>query len=115
MNLEEFAKTLGLPGLVVLVWYLLEVRRAKAFEIIEARRSDVEEKKAVAMGEGFRSLSGQISTHQAVDLESHAAMTIALGRIEKGLDLAQDRAERSETPARGVRLIHDTTTKNGVR
>ena len=42
-------------------------------------------------------------------------MTIALGRIEKGLDLAQDRAERSETPARGVRLIHDTTTKNGVR
>lgn len=110
MNLEEFAKTLGLPGLVVLVWYLLEVRRSKAFEIMEARRSDVEEKKAVAMGEGFRSLSGQISTHQAVDLESHAAMTIALGRIEKGLDIAQERVERHETPAQGVRIVRNNHT-----
>lgn len=93
MNLEEFAKTLGLPGLVVLVWYLLEVRRSK-----------VEEAKVVAMGEGFRSLSAQITAHQRADLESHAEMAIALGRIEKGQDIAQARAE-----------LHAPSYKNGER
>lgn len=92
MNLEEFAKTLGLPGLIVLVWYLLEVRRSK-----------VEEAKVVAMGEGFRALSSQIQAHETADLRSHAEMATALGRIEKGLDIAEARAERSDTPAHGVR------------
>jgi hypothetical protein len=110
MNLEEFAKTLGLPGLVVLVWYLLEVRRAKAFEIIEARRSDVEEAKVTAMGEGFRSLSTQIQAHETADLRSHAEMATALGRIEKGLDIAEARADRHDTPAQGVRIVRNHTT-----
>ena len=82
MNIEEFAKTLGLPGLVVLVWYLLEVRRSK-----------VEEAKVVAMGEGFKALSAQIAAHQRADLESHAEMGTALARIEKGQDIAQARAD----------------------
>lgn len=86
MNLEEFARTLGLPGLVVLVWYMLEVRRSK-----------VEEAKVVAMGEGFRSLSAQIAAHQRADLESHAEMAVALGRIEKGLDIVELRADRQSS------------------
>lgn len=99
MSVDEFAKTLGLPGLVVLVWYLLEVRRSK-----------VEEAKVVAMGEGFRSLSGQIQAHETADLKSHAEMAVALGRIEKGLDIAHERVERHETPAQGVRIVRNHHT-----
>lgn len=101
MNLEEFAKTLGLPGLVVLVWYLLEVRRSK-----------VEEAKVVAMGEGFRALSAQISAHQTADLESHADMATGLARIEKGLDIATARADRQTSPS-GVRIVRNN--QNGER
>ena len=111
MNLEEFAKTLGLPGLVVLVWYLMEVRRMKSNGEIEARRSHVEEQKVIAMGEGFRSLSQQISAHQTADLESHGEMANALGRIEKGLDIATARADR--TSAAGVRIVRNN--QNGER
>lgn len=106
------AKVVGVPGLVVLVWYLLELRRLKAADAIDARRSKVEEQKVLAMGEGFRALSQQISAHQTADLESHADMAERLARIDKGLDVAQAqaqaRAERQQ-PNPSLRVLRPTT------
>lgn len=86
MNVEEFAKTLGLPGLVIVAWYMLERLRIERVGKAEETRAKVDEARATAMAEGFRSISAQISAHQSADLQSHAEMAEALGEIRGRLD-----------------------------
>jgi len=86
MAVEEFAKHLGLPGLVVAAWYLLERLRIERLGKAEERRLAVEEQRTLAMAEGFRAVSAQIAAHQAADLQSHAEMAETLGEIRGRLD-----------------------------
>ena len=75
MNLEEFAMKFGLPGLLILVWYLIERIRLN-------RHYASEDKKTDALTAGFTSLGSKLDTHARADIESHGEMTDRLSRIE---------------------------------
>jgi hypothetical protein len=82
VSLAELAKTLGVPGLVLGIWYLLEHARIKQAAVSEKQRNEVESKKADAMTVGFSSLATRIDTHHTADIQSHAELAAGLARIE---------------------------------
>lgn len=90
------AKVLGLPGLVVAVWFLLERARIRANGEAEKAKAHAEEAKANAVAEGFRSLSAQITAHQTADMQSHAEMAEALAGVAMGMGRVEARQEAAE-------------------
>jgi hypothetical protein len=106
-DLAEFGKVFGLPGLVIVAWFLLQRDTNRRNEKLEEQKIGVEREKANAMTVGFQSLSGQISTHQSADLASHREMAEGLaelhGKIDQALiDRTPVESVRRVTPPRGV-------------
>lgn len=79
MTFDEIVKTLGLPGLLILVWYLLELQKAKRAEKadeakskLEEQRLKIEDQKIAAMTAGFQALIAKLDGHQHDEFEHHA-------------------------------------------
>lgn len=103
-DLSEFGKVFGLPGLLVLIWFLLERDKNKRNEKLETAKIAVEDKKADAMTAGFTSLSGKIDT----DIASHREMAEGIAELHGKIDQALidrtpvEQPARRATPARGI-------------
>lgn len=89
-------KVLGLPGVCVLVWYLLERQRGKREEKDNEQRIDAENRRTTALETGFRSLAELVADHRNADQEAHSKQDERMAAIETTLHL------RIKTPARGV-------------
>lgn len=126
MSVEEFAKTLGLPGLLVLVWYLLEIQRGRRAEKADEAKNKIEERKIDALTVGFQTLSGKIDTHQRDEFEHHATTREAIVGLHTSFanqfDLTPPPREPPElprakpsrnTPARGTEYFQRPRTKGG--
>lgn len=79
----EVAKVLGLPGLVVVVWYLIERDRTRSNAKAEADRT-------AAMTVGFQSLSGKIDSHASEDAERHGETREAIVDLRARFDVLHD-------------------------
>ena len=98
MSVADFVtlgKTLGLPGVFVLVWYLLEKARGERQAKVDEAKVAADNRKTEAMEEGFRSLASMIGDHAQADQEAHAKQVDRLAAIETHLSIRK-------TPARGV-------------
>ena len=107
MDLMEFAKSLGFPGLIVLVWFLLEQQKGRRAEKVEERKLAIEERKAEALTVGFTSLAGKIDAHQLADMQSHKEMSSSIARLEGKLDTIHEFTPVNQpiprkTPAQGI-------------
>lgn len=125
-SIIAIGKVLGIPGVVILCWYLLEVRksdRSKAEEAskaeqqrandkraaaLERMRIDAENRRTEAMTKGFESLGQLIAEHSRADLESHAEQTERIARIEGALEI-----RRRVTPAGGVAVREINRARTG--
>lgn len=103
-------KVLGLPGAMILVWYLLEKARGERGAKVEELKVAAENKKTDAMEEGFRSLANMIADHSQADTASHAGMTERLAAIETSLGIRK-------TPPQGVQVreFNRQRTSDGER
>lgn len=106
MDVEKFATTLGLPGLLILVWYLLQrardIAHAKFEEqklAMENRRIDAMFELAKTMATGYSSLVQVMASNHAQDIESHQDLATGIAELKGKLDEAGYR-----TPPHGVRL-----------
>lgn len=122
MSIEEFAKTLGLPGLLVLVWYLLEIQRGRRAEKVEDAKAKLEEKKIDALTTGFHALAAKIDDHQRDEFEHHAKTREAIAGLHASFanqfDLTPPPREPPvkpvrKTPPRGSEYFHRPGTKGG--
>ena len=103
MDIEKFATTLGLPGLLILVWYLLQRarddRQAKLDEqklSMENRRIDSMFELAKTMATGYSSLVQVMASNHAQDIESHQDLATGIAEIKGKLD------ESWRTPPHGL-------------
>lgn len=108
-DLATIGKTLGIPGVMILVWYLLEKQRGERAAKFDEQRIASENKKTEAMEEGFRSLASMVADHAQADTEAHGAMTERLAAIETTL------GTRVKTPPGGVREVNRPRTQDGGR
>lgn len=100
MSVADFVtlgKTLGLPGVFVLVWYLLEKARGERQAKVEEQKVAADNKKTEAMEEGFRALANMIADHAQADHAAHASQVDRLGAIEATLGIRK-------TPAQGIQV-----------
>jgi len=108
----EVAKVLGLPGLVVVVWYLIEQKRM-------AHSAKVEEGRNAALADGFKSLVGKFDTHASEDADRHGETQKELaalgGAIYTALDLTPIRQQRPKTPAAGIKAGYYAPRKPTVK
>lgn len=109
-DLATLGKTLGIPGVMILVWFLLEKGRGERAHKLDEQRIAADNKKTGAMEEGFRSLANMVADHAQTDTESHGAMTERLAAIETQLGIRK-------TPARGIPIqeIQRTRARDGDR
>jgi predicted polyphosphate/ATP-dependent NAD kinase len=103
-------KVLGLPGAMILVWYLLEKARGERAAKVEEQKIAAENKKTEAMEEGFRSLASMIADHAQADTEAHGKMAEHLAAIESTLSIRK-------TPPQGVQVreVNRARTHGGDR
>lgn len=106
MSVEQFATSLGLPGLLILVWFLLQKARDERQAKLDEQKLTIEEKRVDAMFEmskamatGFTSLVQLVATNHSADIESHQDLATGIAELKGKLD------ESSwKTPARGTRV-----------
>jgi hypothetical protein len=96
----EIAKVLGLPGLVVMVWYLIERDRTKNAAKAESERT-------TALTVGFQSLHGKLDDHARDEGDRHAETREAIVDLRARFDILHDltpvgREPKRVTPSRGV-------------
>lgn len=100
-GLIEFAKTVGLPGVMFVglcvVVFKLGIRSIDAWERTQGERTKVEDKKADAMSTALTSLSGKVDAHHTLDIQSHAELSNGIAGLDSKLDTAL-----GLTPVRGV-------------
>lgn len=106
MDVEKFAMTLGLPGLFVLVFFLLQRARDERQAKIEEAKLAAENKRidgmfemSKAMATGFVSLVQLIGQNHSADIESHQDLAAGIAELKGKLDDAL-----YNTPPRGTRL-----------
>jgi hypothetical protein len=118
VSLDEVAKSLGIPGIMLCFWYLLELRKDRRAEKaedaknkLEARRLELEEARIQAMTAGFQLLAAKIDEHQRDEFEHHATTREAIVGLHTSLanhfDLTPPPQEppkprRGGTPPKGV-------------
>jgi hypothetical protein len=106
-DIVEVGKVLGIPGVMIGVWFLLERQRGerasqieeqkiKSEAVTEGRRVDAENRRTEAMEEGFRALANMVANHAQADTKAHGHMTERLAAVETHLGLIR------KTPAQGV-------------
>ncbi len=110
MDIEKALTAFGLPGVLVLVWYLLQVAKGKRDEKeadikakLEEKRLAVEEAKVAAMTVGFQSLGSKLDHHTTVDLAHHAKVAESIAKLDGKIDGVLDQADRF-TPVQSVPL-----------
>lgn len=89
MSFEQVALQLGLAGVIVMVWYRLEMARLN-------RQAITEDKKTAALTVGFQSLGNRIDHHTTADLASHAQLLEQVGRVEGKFDAVLDGQKRNK-------------------
>lgn len=113
MNPADFVtlgKTLGIPGVMILVWYLLEKQRGDRQATAEQQkiaaeaetqkqRTAAENRRTDAMEEGFRALASMVADHAQADTDSHAKQGERLAAIEATLAMRK-------TPPQGTPIPH---------
>jgi hypothetical protein len=121
----DIGRVLGIPGVVILCWYLLEVRkgeRQKATDAAEAERQrgndkrnaalermriEAENRRTEAMSKGFEKLGELITDHSRADLDSHAEQNERISRIEGVLEI------KRRTPVGGVPIREINRARTG--
>lgn len=109
-DLTTIGKVLGLPGAMILVWYLLEKQRTDRNAKLELAKVAAENQKTQAMETGFRSIAAKIDEHSLADLESHGEQNERIARIESALNIT-----KRQTPPRGIREVRRAQTQDGER
>lgn len=111
MDLEQVATNFGLPGLLILVIFLLQKARDERQAKLEERKLEIEEKRidgmfrqAEAMATGFTSLVQAMANNHAQDIESHTELATAIAGIKGALE------ERRPTPVEGVAVQRPSTS-----
>jgi hypothetical protein len=94
-----FGKVLGLPGAMILVWYLLEKSRGERQSKVDEQKIAAENKKTEAMEAGFRSLADLVTDHAQADQVAHGQMIERLAVVESTLNIRK-------TPPHGIREIN---------
>lgn len=92
----EIGKVLGLPGLVMMVWYLLERDRQKNSAKAESERT-------AAMTVGFTSLSGKLDSHAQDDADRHGETREAIVDLRARFDVMHDLTPVESAPRQHVR------------
>lgn len=122
MSLEEIVKTLGLPGLLICVWYLLEIQKGRRAEKSDDAKAKLEDKKIDALTVGFQALAAKIDDHQRDEFEHHAKTREAIAGLHASFanqfDLTPPPREppakpSRNTPARGTEYFMRPSTKGG--
>ena len=120
MTFDDIARNFGLPGLLILVWYLLEIQKGRRAEKADEARNKIEEQKVVAMTVGFQSLNSKIDDHQAAEFEHHARVRETIAGMHTAFatqfDLTpppQEPPRKPVTPARGTYFLGRAGTKGG--
>lgn len=90
-DIKDLSPFAGLLGVV----YLLGVQLIKGWRETERERTAAMAKSLEAITGALASLGGKVDAHHTIDIESHAEMATALGRIEKAQDVAQAQADRN--------------------
>jgi hypothetical protein len=121
-DLIMIGKVLGIPGVVVLCWYMLESRksdREKAKEAAQAERDrandkrnaalermriDAENRRTEAMTEGFKQLGQMLGEHTKSESDAHSEQNERLASIEGILQI-----KRRQTPGGGVTIVREQT------
>lgn len=114
-------KVLGLPGAMILVWYLLEKARGERQAKVEEQkiaaeakaaeaRTAAENRKTDAMEAGFQAIANMVADHAQADTHAHGQVTERLAAIESALNIRK-------TPAQGVpvREVNRARTQDGGR
>lgn len=120
-------KVLGIPGVVILCWYLLESRksdREKAKEAGELERQrandkraaalermkiDAENRRTAAMEAGFKSLGDLLGEHTEAETKAHGDQNERLASIEGVLQI-----KRRQTPGGGIVAREYSRAKTGA-
>lgn len=118
-DLAEVGKVLGIPGVMIGVWFLLERQRGERAAKVEEqkiaaeakteeRRVDAENRRTEAMEEGFRALANMVANHAQADTRAHGQMTERMAAIETHIGLIR------KTPAQGtpIREINRARTRD---
>jgi ribosomal protein L9 len=121
-DLAEVGKVLGIPGVMIGVWFLLERQRGERAAKVEEqkiaaeakaeeRRIDAENRRTEAMEEGFRALANMVANHAQADTKAHGVMGERLAAIETRVGITRN------TPAQGVpvREINRGRSQDGNR
>jgi len=123
MSLEQFATSLGLPGLLILVWYLLEIQKGRRAEKVDDARAKLEDRKIEAMTLGFTALNTQLDTHERAEFEHHAKTREVIVSLHAAIANQFDMTpppheppkQTRNTPGRGTEYHHRAGTKGGER
>ena len=113
MEISEFAKSLGVPGLLIGVWYLLELAKNKRQEKADERHAAIEQAKVAAMAQGFTILLEKIDEHMRTDLQSHTVMVAEVTEL-RGMVVGAE-IERERTPPAGIRMPREQVRAKTVR
>jgi hypothetical protein len=121
-DLIAIGKVLGIPGVVILCFYLLEVRKSdrekakdaanaererandKRNAALERMRIDAENRRTEAMTKGFESLGQMLGDHTKSESDAHSEQNERLASIEGVLQI-----KRRQTPGGGVTIVRETT------
>jgi hypothetical protein len=95
-----FGKVLGLPGAMILVWYMLEKARGERNAKIEEQKIAADNKRTDAMSKGFESLAELVRDHATADQEAHSKQVDRLAAIESTLGIRK-------TPPQGVATVRE--------
>lgn len=106
MDVQQFATSLGLPGLLILVWWQLQKARDERQAKLDDRKLEIEEKRIDAMFElskavatGFTSLVQLVAQNHSADIESHQELATGIAELKGKFDEVSWR-----TPPKGTRL-----------
>jgi hypothetical protein len=96
---------------LIAVVYLLGSQLIRNWRETERERTAATTETFQAIAAGLTTLAGKIDAHHRADIESHGEMAMGLARIEKGVDVAHERAERMDlkTPPNGVQSTRAPT------
>jgi phytoene dehydrogenase-like protein len=125
MSLEQIAQSLGLPGLLILVWYLLEIQKGKRAEKSDEAKNKIEEAKVAALTLGFQTINTKIDTHERAEFAHHATTREAIVSMHTAManqfeftpppQEAPLPPTRKETPPKGTYFHGRAGTKGGDR
>lgn len=74
MSFEEIAANLGVPGVMIACWYLLEMAKVRRQGLADRDTTEIRKAEVEAMRKGFETLGTKIDEHTRVDLRHHSSV-----------------------------------------